>query len=75
MKDGYKRGYKTKDVKEFIKNKFEIDYTTRNCVKILRRMKYTLKVPRPRNKSRNQYDVDKFKQEFKKNFQVWMKKR
>jgi len=75
MEDGYKRGYKTKDIREFIKNKFEIGYTTRNCMKILRRMKYTLKVPRPRNKSRNQNDVDKFKQEFKKNFQVWMKER
>jgi len=68
MKDGYKRGYKTKDVKEFIQNKFGINYTTRNCIKILRRMKYTLRVPRPRNKSRNQNDVDNFKQEFKKTF-------
>lgn len=73
MKDGYTRGYKTKDVKEFIQNKFGIDYTTRNCMKILRRMKYNLKVPRPRNKSRNQDDVDKFKEQFKKNFQVWKK--
>lgn len=75
MGDGYKRGYKTKDVREFIKNRFGINYTTRNCVKILRKMDYTLKVPRPRNKSRNQNDVDEFKEQFKKNFQVWTKTR
>ena len=75
MKDGYKRGYKTKDVREFIKNKFGRNYTTRNCLKILRKLGYNLKVPRPRNKSRNQNDVDEFKGRFKKNFQVWKKVR
>ena len=75
MKDGYERGYKTKDVREFIKNKFGINYTTRNCLKILRKLGYNLKVPRPRNKSRNQNDVDEFKGRFKKNFQVWKKVR
>lgn len=73
MKDGYKRGYKTKDVREFIRDKFGINYTMRNCLKILRKLGYNLKVPRPRNKSRNQNDVDKFKEQFKKNFLVWKK--
>ncbi|MEK6897013.1 MAG: helix-turn-helix domain-containing protein [Nanoarchaeota archaeon] len=73
MKDGYKRGFKTKDVREFIKNKFGVIYTTRNCLKKLRKMGYTLKVPRPRNKSRNQNDVDEFKGQFKKNFPIWKK--
>lgn len=75
MKDGYRRGFKTKDVREFIQNKFGRDYTTRNCLKILRRLRYNLKVPRPRNKSRNQNDVDEFKEQFKKNFQVWTRER
>ena len=74
MKDGYKRGYKTKDVREFIQDKFRINYTIRNCFKILRRLGYNLKVPRPRNKSRNQNSVDEFKEQFKKNFQVWTRK-
>lgn len=73
MKDGYKRGYKTKDVREFIQNKFRTNYTIRNCFKILRKLGYNLKVPRPRNKSRNQNDVDEFKEQFKKNFPVWKK--
>jgi transposase len=75
MKDGYKRGYKTKDVREFIRDKFGRDYTARNCLKILRKLGYNLKVPRPRNKSRNQDSVDEFKEQFKKNFQVWTKER
>src|SRR3989344_9611189 len=73
MKDGYKRGFKTKDVKEFIQNKFGRNYTTRNCLKILHKLGYNLKVPRPRNKSRNQNSVYEFKEQFKKNFQVWTK--
>lgn len=75
MKDGYRRGFKTKDVREFIQRDFGRNYTTRNCLKILRRLGYNLKVPRPRNKSRNQDDVDKFKEQFKKNFQVWKRER
>jgi len=75
MKDGYKRGFKTKDVREFIQNKFGVGYTTRNCLKILHRLGYNLKVPRPRNKSRNQNSVEQFKKEFKKNSPVWTKTR
>jgi transposase len=74
MKDGYKRGYNTKDVRSLIQNKFGRDYTTRNCLKILSKLGYNLKVPRPRNKKRNQNDVDEFKEQFKKNFLVWKKK-
>ena len=33
MKDGYKRGYKTKDVRDFIQNKFGIILTSTNCGK------------------------------------------
>lgn len=73
MKDGYKRGFKTKDIREFIQNKFSISYTLRHCRRIMRKTKYRLKVPRPRNKSRNQNDVDEFKEQFKKNFHVWIK--
>ena len=73
MKDGYRRGFKTKDIREFIQNKFGINYTSRHCRRIMWKTKYRLKVPRPRNKSRNQNNVDEFKEQFKKNFQVWTK--
>lgn len=73
MKDGYKRGFKTKDVKIHIQKNFNVKYTDRHCRYLLHKEEFNLKVPRPRNKSRNQNDVDNFKQEFKKNFRVWTK--
>ena len=73
MSNGYKRGMKTKDVAAFLKDKFGITYTTRHCRRILRNLKFRLKVPRPRHKRRNQDSVEEFKEEFKKNSEIWMK--
>ena len=73
MKNGYRRGYKTKDVKIFIKKEFGVIYSDRHCTRILHALRFNLKVPRPRNKRRNQNSVDEFKQEFKKNLKVWEK--
>ena len=74
MEDGYRRGYKTKDAIEFINSNFGVEYTARHCRRILQSLNCSLQVPRPRNKSRNQEDVDNFKQEFKKNEKIWMMK-
>lgn len=71
MNDGYKRGFKTKDVKALIFKEFKITYTQRNCRKILHMIRFNLKVPRPRNKSRNQENVGEFKRDFKKKLKVW----
>lgn len=71
LEDGYRRGYKTKDAIEFINSNFGIGYTPRHCQRILRWIDCSLQVPRPRNKSRNQEDVNKFKRDFKKNEKVW----
>ena len=71
MEDGYRRGHKTKDVIEFINSNFGIKYTARHCRRILQMINCSLQVPRPRNKSRNQEDVNKFKRDFKKNEKVW----
>jgi transposase len=73
MKDGYRRGYKTKDVKIYIRQSFGVKYTERHCRFLLHKEGFNLKVPRPRNKSRNQENVDDFKREFKKNSLVWIK--
>ena len=72
LEDGYRRGYKTKDAIEFINSNFGIGYTPRHCQRILKWINCSLQVPRPRNKSRNQEDVDKFKREFKKNEKIWV---
>ncbi len=71
MEDGYRRGFKTKDVSEFISINFGLSYTTRHCRRILKSINCSQQVPRPRNKRRNQKEVDKFKREFKKNGRVW----
>lgn len=73
LSDGYKRGYKTKDVRILIQKEFEIFYSDRHIRRFLHSVKYNLKVPRPRNKSRNQIDVDKFKRDFKKNSKIWIR--
>jgi len=73
LNDGYRRGYKTKDVQEMIKKLYGIIYTARHVRRLMHNMDYALKVPRPRNKSRNQENVDDFKRDFKKNFQIWTK--
>jgi transposase len=57
MKDGYR----------------SVNYTDRHCRYLLHKEGFNLKTPRPRNKSRNQGNVDDFKREFKKNSLVWMK--
>lgn len=72
MEDGYRRGHKTKDVIEFINSNFRINYTARHCRRILQSFNCSLQVPRPRNKSRNQEDIDEFKREFKKNERSWV---
>ena len=72
MENGYTRGCKTKDIVEFINSNFGIVYTPRHCQRILKWINCSLQVPRPRNKSRNEEDVNKFKHEFKKNEKIWV---
>lgn len=73
MEDGYIRGYKTKDVNSFIREKYGIEYTPRHCRRLLRALRYRLKVPRPRHKRRNQREVGSFKRQLKKNEKYWVK--
>lgn len=73
LPDGYKRGYKTKDIRVLLQKEFKVFYTDRHITRLLHSIKYNLKVPRPRNKSRNQKSVDEFKKQFKKNSKVWIK--
>ena len=72
MDDGYRRGHKTKDIIELINSNFGINYSARHCRRILQSINCSLQVPRPRNKARNEEDVNKFKQEFKKNEKIWV---
>jgi len=74
MANGYTRGWQTKDVYQQIKNEWGVKYSLRHIRRILRALGFVVLVPRPRNKKRNQDDVDEFQQEFKKNLKIWVKK-
>ena len=72
MDDGYRRPWKTKDAVMFINSNFEVQFTRRHCRRILRDMSCTIKVPRPRNKRRNQENVNDFKEAFQKKEASWV---
>lgn len=72
MEDGYTRGFKTKDIVQFIKEEFNKKFTSRWCREIMKTIDCALKVPRPRHKRRNQESVDVFKREFKKKENSWV---
>jgi transposase len=74
MTNGYTRGWQTKDVYQLIKNELGVEYSLRHIRRILRALGFVVLVPRPRNKKRNQNDVDEFQQEFKKTLKIWVKK-
>ena len=70
--EGYYRWWKSKDVRIFLNDCFGIDYTRQHVCRTLHLIGCSMQVPRPRNKSRNEEDVRKFKREFKKNEKVWI---
>ncbi|MEA2097029.1 MAG: winged helix-turn-helix domain-containing protein [Candidatus Cloacimonadota bacterium] len=61
MVNGYTRGWQTKDVSLFIRQKYGLSYTSRNIRKIVSKFGLVRLVPRPRNMRRNQESVDDFK--------------
>jgi len=74
MANGYTRGWQTKDVYQLMKNELGVKYSLRHVRRILRSLGFVVLVPRPRNKKRNQNDVDEFQQDFKKTLKIWVKK-
>jgi transposase len=72
--DGYSRGWNRKDVSIFILEQFGLNFTRQHVCKILHWIGCSMQVPRPRNKSRNQKDVNKFKRQLKKNEKIWAPK-
>lgn len=70
--DGYYRWWKSKDVRIFLSDYFGLGYTRQHICRILHLIGCSMQVPRPRNKSRNEEDILKFKRDFKKNEKVWI---
>jgi len=73
MENGYTRGWQTKDVYQLIRKESGIKYSLRHVRRILGSLGFVVLVPRPRNKKRNQKEVDAFRREFKKNLKIWVR--
>ena len=71
MGNGYSRGWKSKDARIFLLEEFGLNYTRQHICRLLNDTGCSLQVPRPRNKRRNQKEVNKFKREFKKKERFW----
>ena len=56
-----RRGWQTKDVRNLIKDKFEVKYSQRKIRDILYELKMSWKVPRPEHKKRDEKAVNTFK--------------
>ena len=70
--DGYYRWWHSKDVNIFLNEHFGLYYARQHVCRILHFIGCSMQIPRPRNKSRNEEDVSKFKHEFKKNEKIWI---
>jgi len=58
----------TKEVKKLIKKEIDEDYSMRHIERIMHRLGFSLITPRPQHLRHDQEKVDKFRDEFKKNF-------
>lgn len=74
MKNGYTRGWQTKDVKDYIRKQYGINFKVRNVRNILHKLDMVRLVPRPRHMNRNQESVDDFKKRSMLNSNVWIPK-
>ncbi len=58
----------TKQIKKFVLNEIGEDYTMRHIERIMHKLGFSLITPRPEHLRHDQEKVDKFRDEFKKNF-------
>ena len=64
--DGFSRGWQTKDVLQFVKEKFGISYSKSRMRQIIKNLGFTRITCRPRSKRRNQALTNEFIAEIKK---------
>lgn len=58
----------TKEIKYLIKKEIKEDYSMRHIERIMHKLGFSLITPRPQHLRHDQAKVDKFRDEFKKNF-------
>lgn len=66
-----RRGWQTKDVRIFIKQSFNINYTQRHISRIMHELGMSWKVPRPEHKNRDEKAVRTFKKTSRGRPSLW----
>lgn len=66
-----KRGWQTKDVKNFIKKEFGTNFTSRHVTRIMHKIGMSWKVPRPEHKNHDEKAVKSFKKNLPRRFCLW----
>lgn len=66
-----RRGWQTKDVKNFINNNFEKTFTPQHIRRIMHKIGMSWKVPRPEHKNHDQKAVNNFKKNLRGRFCLW----
>ena len=66
-----RRGWQTKDVRNLVKEKFEVKYSSRKVRDLLYELKMSWKVPRPEHKNRDERAVQTFKKTSPGRYCLW----
>lgn len=71
VSENVKRGWQTKDVRIFIKEKFGETYTPQHTRRIMHKLGMSWKVPRPQHQKQNPEDVTRFKKNSRGRSCLW----
>ena len=66
-----RRGWQTKDVKNFVKKEFNASFSPRHITRIMHEIGMSWKVPRPEHKNHDEKAVNSFKKKVRGRFCLW----
>ena len=69
--ENIRRGWQTKDVKQFLKKQYNVKFTQRHITRILHELNMSWKVPRPEHKNRDEKAVRAFKKTSRGRPSLW----
>ncbi|MBI2672104.1 transposase [Candidatus Woesearchaeota archaeon] len=72
--NGQAAGWNSREVKNYIKQKYNISYSLRHIERLLHKLGFSLIVPRPKNVKASKEKQEEFRQKFKKNLNrnIWV---
>lgn len=72
--NGQAAGWSSREVKNYIHQRFSISYSLRHIERILHKLGFSLIIPRPRNMKSSKKQQDDFRKNFKKNSKknIWV---